>query len=258
MEIFDSHSHLYLPEFAADLSETVQRAREAGVTRIVSIGIDAETTKTCLKMAEEREGFYASAGWHPHDAKDITEKDYAELKELALRGEAVGVGEIGLDFYWDNSPRHVQLKVFENLLGIAEEVKKPVIIHSREAFGATLPVLTSHRGALAGILIHCFGGSWEEAKQYLDIGAFLSIPGTVTFKKANKLRAAVKAIPRDRMLIETDAPYLAPSPFRGRRNEPAYLAWHIKAIAGLWETEEEEVAAATFRNASAFFGLDHE
>jgi TatD DNase family protein len=256
MEIFDSHAHLYLPEFATDFEEVVQRARDAGVTRLVNIGIDVQSSRVSLELARNNPGFYASVGWHPHDAKDIGKDDYPELKRLAGEKEVVGFGEIGLDFYRDHSPRDVQLSVLDALLGVAEEAQKPVIIHSREAFKETSSILKSHRNKLKGILIHCFGGTYEEARTYLDLGAFLSIPGTVTYKNAKDLKAAVKNLPHDRVLIETDAPYLAPTPFRGKRNEPAYLKYHIAAIAALWENEEESVASMTFRNASAFFGLE--
>lgn len=255
MKIFDSHTHLYLPDFEPDLDEVITRARDTGVERLINIGIDTESSKICVEMARKYPGFYASVGWHPHDASLITEDDYIQLKRLALTKEVVGFGEIGLDFYRDHSPRDVQQKVFSELIGIAEDVQKPIIIHSREAFKEIFSVLESHKNSLSGILIHCFSGTYEEAKAYLDLGAYLSIPGVVTYKNAKVLHRAVKDLPRERIMIETDAPYLAPTPFRGKRNEPSYLPYHIKAIAKLWEMEEEEVANLTFANASVFFGL---
>jgi TatD DNase family protein len=257
MKIFDSHSHLYLPDFSPDLEEVITRAREAGVERLINIGIDTISSKECIELSKKNQGFYASVGWHPHDASLITDDDYLDLKNLALDNEVLGFGEVGLDFYRDHSPRDVQLKVFTELVGVAEEVRKPIIIHSREAFSEIHSILESHKNSLKGILIHCFSGTYEEAKAYLDIGAYLSIPGVITYKNAKELHRAVKDLPRDRIMIETDAPYLAPTPFRGKRNEPSYLPFHIKAIAKLWEIDEEEVASLTFQNASVFFNLEH-
>ncbi|MDR2198938.1 MAG: TatD family hydrolase [Deltaproteobacteria bacterium] len=256
MKIFDSHCHLYLEDFKEDLDEVVRRARDAGVKRLVNIGIDVSSSRSAITLALENPGFYASAGFHPHDAVDFSPSDLDELKALAEKKEILAVGEIGLDFYRLRSPKEVQERVFNELLEIAEETLKPVIIHTREAFLETFKILAARRSALKGILIHCFTGTSEEAGKYLDLGAFLSVPGVVTYKNAGELKKALKHVPRDRVLIETDAPYLAPVPFRGKRNEPSYLVRHLEAIAGIWEIEPREAAEITFENASRFFGLD--
>jgi TatD DNase family protein len=256
MRIFDSHSHLYLPDFDPDLQDVLQRAREAGVERIVNIGIDAQSSVECLRLAREYSGFYATVGWHPHDAKAIGKDDFLELERLAKDKDALAIGEIGLDFYRDHSPRDVQGRVFGELLDLAVGAGKPVVIHSRDAFQETSGMLGARKNELSGILIHCFGGTKDEASAYLDMGAYLSIPGTVTYKSAKALKEAVRGLPKDRVLIETDAPYLAPTPMRGKRNEPSFLTYHVKAIASLWGIGEEETAFLTFANASRFFGLD--
>jgi TatD DNase family protein len=256
MKIFESHSHLQLPEFSEDLEEVMDRAQKAGVIRLINIGIDYETSKMAIELAAQREGYFATVGFHPHNAKDFTPVKGRELLELTKDPSVVGIGEIGLDYHWDNSPRDIQKEVFQWSLKAAAELGKPVVIHTRDAFTDTLELLREHKDSLSGILIHCFTGTPTEALAFLELGAFLSIPGVVTYKNAQELRSAIKVIPKGRLLIETDCPYLAPVPFRGRRNEPAFLVHHLKALGEILEMPPEEVADLTFQNALRFFSVE--
>jgi TatD DNase family protein len=255
LRIFDSHAHLYFPDFADDFPEVARRAREAGVERLINIGVHTESSRKCLELAKGIPGYHASVGWHPHVAEKLRPENLTELAELAQESGALAVGEIGLDFYQMRSPMDVQLRAFQELLDVAQGSGKPVIIHSREAFRETHDILKARLSGLHGILIHCFGGDEEEAGMYLDLGAYISIPGTLTYKSSEALRDAVRSMPRDRVLVETDAPFLPPVPRRGKRNEPSFLPFLLKVVAGLWDCEPEEAADITFRNASAFFGL---
>ncbi|MDR2459155.1 MAG: TatD family hydrolase [Deltaproteobacteria bacterium] len=255
MEIFDSHTHLYLPEFAHDLDEVLERASAAGVTHLVNIGLDLATSETAILMAGNASGHYASVGWHPHETLKF-QKDYLKsLVELALKDKVVAFGEIGLDYYRSIAPREDQLEVFKILLRGAIEAQKGVVIHSRDAFNDTLELLTAVKGELKGILIHCFGGDASQAEAYLKIGAYISIPGAVTFPKNTVLREALKSIPRDRLLVETDAPYLAPQPVRGKRNEPSYLIYHLGTMAEVLGISLEDMAQITTQNAKKFFNV---
>ncbi|MDR2613660.1 MAG: TatD family hydrolase [Deltaproteobacteria bacterium] len=258
MEIFDSHTHLFLDDFDPDREEVARRAAAAGVTRLVNVGLDLETSRTALGLARRTVGWYAAAGWHPHDAARMTPEDPGRLAELAGDPLVVAFGEIGLDFYRDSSPRDVQLKAFRSLLEAAAGTGKPVVIHTREAAGETLALLAEFRDSLAGILIHCFTGGPAEAEGYLGLGCRLSLPGVLTYKNAAPMREAVRIIPRDRILVETDAPYLAPVPRRGRRNEPAYLVHLLEELGGLLGVSAGEAAELTTANALGFFGIGGE
>ncbi|MDR2353345.1 MAG: TatD family hydrolase [Deltaproteobacteria bacterium] len=255
MEIFDSHTHLFLEEFDPDREEVIQRAYQAGVRYFVNIGLDPKTTNQCVHLADIYPGFYVGAGIHPSNIANTTLEDLIEITNIAKHPKVVGFGEIGLDFFRRSDSRDKQLKFFPKLLDIAVTLKKPVIIHTREAFPETYQILKNFHSALTGILIHCFQGTPEEAQKYLDLGCFLSIPGVITFHNSSRLREAVKVIPRDKILVETDAPYLAPMPFRGKRNEPAYLLYHLKALGEIWGVSQEKVADITTQNAADFFGI---
>ncbi|MDR2141342.1 MAG: TatD family hydrolase [Deltaproteobacteria bacterium] len=253
--LFDAHCHLFLPEFAADLEATLDRAQAAGVTTIVNMGLDAPTNRLALELAEKYPALKAAVGWHPHSADNLQKEDLLELARLAQTPSVVALGEIGLDFYRDHSSPAAQTRLFGQTLELAAQARLPAVIHTREAFAPTVALLRAHRPFLSRVLIHCFTGSWEEAKAYLDLDCHFSIPGVLTFPKAGPLREALAQIPRDRLLLETDAPYLAPVPKRGRRNEPAYLAHSLVALAQTLKLDPLETAHLTTQNARRFFGL---
>ncbi|MDR1079987.1 MAG: TatD family hydrolase [Deltaproteobacteria bacterium] len=256
MDIFDSHTHLFLDDFDSDRGEVLRRAAEAGVTRLINVGLDLESSRTALELSRKTPGHYATAGWHPHDAARMTPEDPARLAELARDPLVVAIGEIGLDFYRDRSPRDVQLVAFRSLLEAASGTSLPVVIHTREAYGETRSVLAEFRDSLSGILIHCFTSGPREAEGYLELGCFLSLPGVLTYKNAAPMREAAAMIPRDRILVETDAPYLAPVPRRSRRNEPSYLPFLLEELGRVLDISAPEAAELTTANALRFFGLE--
>ena len=254
----DAHAHLDGDAFGADLEEVIARARAAGVERIVLIGLwRAEGSfGNALDLARRDPGlFSATVGIHPHEAAKVPESDWALLEALARDPLVCGVGETGLDFHYDYSPRPVQVEAFRRSIALAGAVGKPVVVHVREADQACAEVLAQVGVPASGGVIHCFTGDWERAKAYLDLGLFLSIAGVVTFRSAEDLRQAVKQIPLDRLMIETDCPYLAPIPHRGKRNEPAYIARTAEVVAQLKGLSVEELGRVTGENARRFFGM---
>ncbi|NLY92225.1 MAG: TatD family hydrolase [Firmicutes bacterium] len=254
MRLFDTHCHLNDEAYQEDWPEVLARARAAGVTRMLVVGYDLPSSERALRLAESEAGIYAAVGIHPHDAAGVTPATLQHLEELLCHPKAVALGEIGLDFYYDNSPRPRQEEVFRTQLALAKKTGKPVVIHVREAHGALLTTLKAEGESFRGVL-HCFSGSLEMARAYLDLGLYLAVGGPVTFKNARKLPEVLKAIPRDRLLLETDAPYLTPHPWRGRRNEPAYLGAIANQVGAILGLETAEVAALTWANGAACFGL---
>ena len=256
----DSHAHIDGPEFDADRDDVIQRARAAGVATILNIGTGdphSGVFERAIEVAEKYAGVYTALGTHPHDARLFDETaEQLTLKLIRESARVIAWGEIGLDFHYDNSPREVQLKVFRRQLQLAREVKLPVIIHTREAEAETIEILreTFAGSGLAGMM-HCFSGSAWLAQQALELGFHLSFSGIITFKKANELRAIAKEAPLDRLLIETDCPFLAPVPFRGKRNEPAYVVEVARCLANLHEETVEEVGRVTSRNFASIFNF---
>lgn len=253
--LIDSHTHLEMDEFEEDRDAVVARAIQAGVKFMITVGTTLAHCQKALELAGRYAEVYVAVGIHPHDVKDIDNRTYDTLRQLARRDKVVAYGEIGLDFHYDLSPRQTQIARFDEQLALAAELGLPVIIHNREAHQETLAMLNDHRqGELRGV-IHCFSGDRDMAGKFLDLGFCISIPGTVTFKKAEELRQVVQYVPLTSLLIETDAPFLAPQPYRGKRNEPAYVAKTAGKIAELKGLAYEEVAQATTENALALFGL---
>lgn len=256
MELLDSHAHVDSKSFAGETDQVVQRAVAAGVSRIVTIGQwhAPGDFGGAIELAAAHPGrVFATIGIHPHEVAKVPEEDWRELERLAALPATVAVGETGLDYHYDHSPRDEQRRWFRHQLDLAAAVDKPVVVHTREADGDTLAILkeaTVRRG-----VIHCFTAGPERAKTWLDLGFLLSIPGVVTFKNAEPLREAVRMAPLDRLLIETDCPYLAPIPHRGKRNEPAFVKLVAEKVAELKGVPVEEVAEATTRNAVELFGL---
>ena len=256
--LIDSHAHLDFEDYQADLEDVVARARAAGVCRIVLIGLwrGPGTFGNALELATREPAYFsATIGVHAHDCARVPEEDWRAMEQLARDPRVVGVGETGLDFHYDHSPREVQEASFRRSIAAARAAGKPVVIHVREADDACLRVLESEGVPEAGGVIHCFTGDWTRARAYLDLGLHLSVAGVVTFKAAEDLRDAVRKAPRDRLLVETDCPFHAPVPHRGKRNEPAYVAKTAEKVAELWGLAVEEVGRITTENARRFFGL---
>jgi TatD DNase family protein len=256
----DSHAHLDGEEFDADRAAVIQRARAAGVSAILNVATGDPHSgdfQRAIKVAEQHPDIYAAVGIHPHDARlfDTTAEEL--LLTLAKHPRVIGWGEIGLDFHYDNSPRDVQLRVFARQLEIAREQRLPVIIHTREAEAETIEILRAHWAGsdLPGIM-HCFSGSLSLAQQALALDFYISFSGIVTFKKAEDLRAIARTVPLDRLLIETDCPFLAPIPYRGKRNEPAYVVEVARTLAGIHNTTAEEIGRITKANFTRVFGLE--
>lgn len=258
--LVDSHAHIDGPEYDADRAEVLARAREAGIGAILTIGTGdphGDGFERARNLAEAEADVYFAVGVHPHDARLYDDSGRQQIRSLLSSSQkAIGLGEIGLDYYYDHSPREVQREVFINQLQLARQLSLPVIIHSREADEETVGLLKEFwREPPRPGLMHCFGGSVEMAAQLLEADFYFSFAGNVTFKKAEALRDAARLIPLDRLLVETDCPYLSPVPVRGRRNEPAFVAHTANFLAELKGVLPEELAAATTANFSRLFGL---
>lgn len=256
--LIDSHAHLDRREYASDLDDVIARARAAGVGRVICIGLwrGPGDFGDALGLADRDPAtFAATIGVHPHEAVQVPEEDWATVERLASDPRVVGVGETGLDFYYDHSPRDVQVAAFRRSIRIAKAAGKPVVVHVRDADDACADVLESEGIPEAGGVIHCFTGNRARAERYLALGLYLSVAGVVTFKSADDLRDAVRHAPRDRVLVETDCPFLAPIPFRGKRNEPAHVAHTAARVAELWGVSPAEVAELTTANARRLFRL---
>lgn len=256
VELWDTHAHLDSKAYDEDLEEVLERAGGVGVRRIVAIGQwrDPGNFGGALELAARfPQTFYPTMGIHPHEVARVPAEDWEELARLAALPQTIAVGETGLDYHYDHSPREDQRRWFRHQLELARSLGKPVVVHTREADDDTYAIL-SELPPPSGV-IHCFTGGPERARAYLDLGLYLSIPGVVTFKNAEPLREAVRMAPLDRLLVETDCPYLAPIPHRGKRNEPAYVRLVAEAVAELKGLSLEEVARATTANAMALFSL---
>lgn len=251
--LIDTHCHLDMRQFDGDREEVMKRAMAAGLEAMITVGSDLEGTIKAVKLAEDHEGIYASIGIHPHDAKDFTEDIHKRLKEWSGLKKVVAIGETGLDYHYDHSPRDVQKEVFERHLLLSSETGLPAIIHSREAKHDTIGIL--RRSGVSKGVLHCFSGDRDMAEQVMSMGFYISLAGPVTFKKARELKEIAMIIPDDYLLVETDAPYLAPEPFRGKRNEPAYLINTVRHIAELRGVTEEDIARITTLNAKRLFGI---
>lgn len=248
-ELFDSHCHVDEPKFDMDRDEVLRRMREAGVTRYAVIGSDMDTSRHCIDYARAHTGCWAAVGIHPHEASTMRVGDLDLLAAWLKEEKVQAVGEIGLDYFYDLSPRAVQARVCEEQMELAWQQQVPVVFHVRDAHQDMLTLMKRHRGHLTGGIIHCFSGSWEIAREYLKLGYHISFAGPVTFKKAPKLQECAVQVPMNRLLIETDSPYLAPEPVRGRRNEPTNVRHVCDKLAQLRGISPEEMAACTTRNA---------
>jgi len=248
MKLIDSHCHLDDKQFDPDRAEVFARARESGVERMMAIGTGngPPDLEAALRLARQHDFIYATVGVHPHDASKATPETFAALEALAAETKVLAIGEIGLDYHYDFSPRDVQRDVFIQQLKLAGMAGKPIVIHTREAWDDTLLVLREHWSGTG--IVHCFSGGAEEARQALDLGFYLSFGGVLTFPKAEVLREAARMVPEDRLLVETDAPYLAPVPKRGKRNEPAFVVETARRLAEVRGAAPERIAEVTTAN----------
>jgi len=233
LELFDTHAHLHFPEFDADREAMLHRARAAGVRRMVTIGTDADTTRAAIAIAEREGDVWATAGVHPHDAGETDDVALAEVERLAGNPRVVAIGEIGLDFFRNLSPRDAQGRVFRRFIALARRLRKPVVVHCREAHAEVLSILSEERAAEVGGIMHCFSGDVEIARRCLDLGLVISLAGPVTYPNARALPDVARFVPADRLVVETDCPFLPPQGYRGKRNEPAYLALTAARVAEL-------------------------
>jgi len=253
--LIDSHAHLDDKRFDDDREAVLERARQNGVNLIINPGADLETSRNAVVLAARYDMVYAAVGIHPHDAKDMTDDMLAEIEALAAQPKVVAIGEIGLDFHYDFSPRDIQRKWFVEQIELAKRLNMPIIIHDREANQETYETLVRTGAFDTGVLMHCYSGSAELAKQYIRKGAYLSVAGPVTFDNAKKLVEVVRTVPLDRLMVETDSPYLTPVPFRGKRNEPGYVRYVAERMAAITGMEPEAVMEQTARNVLSFFRI---
>ncbi len=258
----DTHSHLHLRQFDLDCDEVVARAEANGVTKIIEVGIDLESNKRAIALATRYPQVYASVGIHPHEAGKATQETWTELRSLASQPGVVAIGETGLDYYRDYSPREKQKEALREQLSLAKEFpkgslweRKPIILHDRKAHDDLLAIVEEDRGGVTGVF-HCFSGGLAMAEKCLQMGFYISIAGPVTFKGAYRLRDLACALPLERLLLETDSPFLPPHPYRGRRNEPAYVKLVAQEVAEIRGISFEELAQATTENATRLFRLE--
>ncbi|WP_187377708.1 TatD family hydrolase [Paenibacillus senegalimassiliensis] len=255
MMLFDTHTHLDATQFDEDREEVIARAVEQGVTRMINIGFNRETIPTTMKLAESYDFIYAAVGWHPQDAITMQEGDLDWIAELCKHEKVVAIGEIGLDYYWDTSPKEVQHEVFRKQIGLARSLGMPICIHNRDAHEDVVKILREEKAHEVGGVMHSYSGSWEIAKMCLDLGFHLSFGGPITFKNAKQPKEVLAKTPLDRLLIETDSPYLTPHPFRGKRNESAHVRLVAEMAAELKGVTFEEIAQITTQNALERFGI---
>ena len=256
MHLIDTHCHLTFEPLARDVPGVIERSRAAGVTGWITVGTSLEDDGKAIDLAANYENMYAAVGIHPHEAKTGDAAALAELKRLAQQDKVVAIGETGLDFHYNFSKQPDQARVFSAHLDIARALGLPVIVHSRNAFDETVEILDRSGGGLKGVVFHCFSGSADHARQLLDHGYYLSFTGVVTFKNADATRAAAQVVPLDRLMVETDAPYMSPEPVRKQKpNEPALMVHTARLLADLKGVSLEDFAHATTRNAVEFFGL---
>ncbi|MGI6536960.1 MAG: TatD family hydrolase [Caldicoprobacterales bacterium] len=250
---FDTHAHLDDERFDSDRQALIEGLPERGISYVVNVGADMDSSRRSVELAEQYPFIYAAVGVHPHTAEEIEDSDLDVLLEMAQHPKVVAIGEIGLDYYYDNSPRDIQRKRFIDQLELSIKAALPVVIHSRDAYKDTMDILTEYKSRLKGCVLHCYSGSWEMAETYLKMGFFISLGGPVTFKNAARPVQVAQNIDLSRLLLETDCPYLAPHPFRGQRNDPGLISLTAEKIARLRGMETEKLAEITLKNACKFF-----
>jgi TatD DNase family protein len=254
--LFDTHTHLDARQFDEDREAVIDRARAAGVELMVNIGCDRKSIPTTIALAERYPFIYAAVGWHPVDSIDMQPEDLEWIERLSSHPKVVAIGEIGLDYHWDTSPKDVQHRVFREHIRLARKVKMPIVIHNREAHEDVIRILQEEGASEVGGVMHCFSGSKESAKQCLDMNFYISFGGPVTYKNARVPKEVLEMVPMDRLLIETDSPYLTPHPNRGKRNESSYVALVARAAAEIKGISVEELAQITTENGKICFGIE--
>lgn len=253
--IFDTHTHLNAEQFNEDIPETIARAQELGVSKMAVVGFDEATIDKSLQLSADYSQIYSIIGWHPTEAGSYTSQIETQLQQQLTQDKVVALGEIGLDYHWMEDPKDVQEGVFRRQIAIAREMNLPISIHTREALEDTYTILKSEKIHNIGGIMHSFSGDWEWGQRFLDLGMHLSFSGVVTFKKATELQEVAAKVPLERMLVETDAPYLAPVPYRGKRNEPGYTHYVVDKLAELRQQSFEDIATATYQNAHDLFRI---
>lgn len=254
--LIDTHAHLDSSKFDNDREEVISRALAAGIDTIVNVGFNRETIPTTMALAEKYPFIYAAVGWHPTDAVHMDlEADLAWIEQLCSHPKVVAIGEIGLDYYWDTSPKEIQHTVFREQIRLARRLNKPIVIHNRDAHEDIIRLLKEEKASEVGGIMHCFSGSWETAKQCLDLNFHISFGGPVTFKNARVPKEVLEKVPLERLLLETDAPYLAPHPHRGQRNESTYVRLVAETAAEIKGLTLEEVARITSENGRRCLGI---
>jgi TatD DNase family protein len=256
-KLFDSHAHVDGPEFEADRDDVLGRARDAGVERIVVIGAvgDTSSAERSVALAERDPNIWATVATHPHDVEKMTPEWWAVHERLASHPRVVAIGETGLDYYYDHSPRELQKQAFGRFIELARSVGKPVVCHIRDAHDDARAILREHEAMDLGIVIHCFTGTPDDARAYAEMGAYVSFSGIITYKTAQPIRDSVPLVPRDRILIETDCPYLAPIPKRGKRNEPGFIVHTAETVGRCIDMNFNDLANLTYQNACVAFRL---
>ena len=256
--LIDSHAHLGMPQFDRNRDEMIRRAIDEEVELIFTVGTDIRDCRKAIEIAKGNELVFAIIGIHPHNAKEVNEGTYSDLRTLSQDGKVKAIGEIGLDLFRNLSPRDVQIARFRQQIHLAKELDLPIVVHARDAQKEVLTILGEEEAREIGGVFHCFSGGYDMAKSCMDLGFFISIPGTITFKNSSDLREVIKKIPLDRILVETDCPFLTPMPFRGKRNEPAYVKFTALKLAEVKGLPFDEVARITSNNAKRAFRLDEE
>lgn len=250
MQLIDTHAHLDFSDFDEDRKKVLERAQESGIERILNIGTDIGTSRKSIVLSQKWDIVYAAVGIHPHNADDVApDKAVSILQDLAKADRVKAIGEIGLDYHYDNSPRKEQKKIFRELLKMAGEIGLPPIIHSRDSTTDMMAILKDNASRETGGIMHCFAGDYEMAKQVMEMGFYIAVGGIITFNSAHKLRETISRIPLERLLIETDCPYLSPVPFRGKRNEPSYVLKVAEKVAEIKNIDLKKVAQQTTSNA---------
>lgn len=254
--LIDTHVHLNADQYEEDVEEVIQRALDKNVKKMIVVGFDTKTIERAMELVEQYPFLYAVIGWHPVDAIDCTKEDLQWIESLAAHPKVVGIGETGLDYHWDKSPKEVQQRLFREQIQLAKRVELPIIIHNRDATADVVKILEEEEAHVTGGIMHCFSGSVETAKQCIDMNFLISLGGPVTFKNAKMPKKVATEIDLDYLLVETDAPYLTPHPFRGKRNEPHYVTLVAEQIAELKNIPYDEVARRTTENALKLFKID--
>ncbi len=253
--LFDTHAHLNDSRFKEDREAVINSLKKEKIEYVVNPGADIPSSLSAIELSKKYDFIYAAVGVHPHDVKDMDEDTMAVLKSLSQNEKVVAIGEIGLDYYYDNSPRDLQIKWFEKQVELANEVKLPIIIHDRDAHQDTFDIIKNKKDEAIGCVLHCYSGNVELAREYVKMGCFISIAGPVTFKNNKKTQEVVKEIPLEHLLIETDSPYLSPHPHRGKRNDPRFVRYVAEKIAMEKGISYEKVCQVTMENGKRFFNI---